>query len=1034
MAQFRDVSNCTICIFPYCHSDWAWGHSRYWHANRYIQVLDDVIDILEKHPDFRFFFDSFVEFLPPFIEARKEKLPKLHQFIKEGKIGIIGGHFCNLRPATAGEESFIRNIILGRAEVRKLFPDAKITGFANLDTAVGHSQLPQILSSAEYKYYLFWRPEWGLDKQNIPRVFLWTGQDGSSITAIRQCYSGLCSKTLFQNPLKDNLEKIREHILQVVKPFLDQEGLKIAIIYAGMDDARPLRDMHDDTPLPIFELIKLWNDRFDEKLTFCTPDEFFAKLNPETLPKIEGMIDQADVCYNGPFGSNNFQPLRLKTERAIQYAEMIYAIFGDQSLPEVENKFNELWRQLLKGTAHATQFLFDEDHKELKLSLENTITEARKITNEIIKKKFEVSIPQDTDTITLINPLPYKRTEFVSIPITNIDLSKKSFILLDNKKTLPVQFTIPKNPYRFAEVDAIVRITIPPAGYKQIKITPKDEPASVPKIQTLPANYTLKTPSCKITFTAGKITKIETDDNKITSDEGIFALKILSAKSSADPVLDKDKDNQGWMTSALEPSNETFKVKELKLIESGPLRWSILQLLESARYQANQLINIYEDGTIECKTKIFTLPKSAMIAMSFPYPADAKLICGIPFGNEPRNIDQIPYQSKAERNSIERLIPGILWCYDWIILQTEKNQYGLIVPFGDKYWLRPKWNENEILHLLTRVYPIFNPTKWEYHSCINRITAGLNEFTHIITTDKSKLNPSSLSRLKQKSIFPIKSFYSKPENYSESASIKLSPENIRLTSYRKIDGEIELRLVELEGKPTKVYIECADKIRFVRKLNLAGRYLGQVPADGNTISFDIEPYKIVTIRIAFAPKDTLPDKPVGELKITKLQDTDFPALLRFYNSLELSAIEKYRPYGWVTTPHALKAGPIKRINEDKEISLVIKDGAGNIWGHSFIAWWTEEPQPPTFGIGLHKALRGKGLGKKIMQEIFNQADNVYKFPIVKLTVLKENTPAVKLYQSFGFELTEEFTTNDDEYVYLKMIRKRPAQPESSERG
>ncbi len=1017
--------NCTICIFPYCHSDWAWGHSRYWHANRYIQVLDDVIDILEQYPNFRFFFDSFVEFLPPFVEARKDKLSKLNEFVKEGKISIVGGQFCNLRPATAGEESFIRNILLGRAEIRQLLPDAKFIGFANLDTAVGHSQLPQMLKSSEYKYYLFWRPEWGLDKQNIPGVFCWAGQDESTITAIRQCYADLSAKTLFIEPLEENLEKIREHILDVIKPFLNQKELSFAIIYAGMDDARPLRDIHDDTPLPLFELIKLWNGRFDEKLTFCTPDEFFSKLNLQTLPKIEGIIDQADVCYNGPFGSNNLQTLRLKAERSIQYAEMIFALFGDVFLPEIDNKFDKLWKKLLKATAHATQFLFDKDYKKLKLLLENTMSEAEKIANETIKKKFEVSVPQDADTITLINPLPYERTEFVSIPLTNIDLSKKSFVLLDGSEKLATQINLPKNPNRAAEVDAIVKLKVPPAGYKQIKLITKNGTTSKPKIQLLPADCILETPNCKIKFVSGKITEIEGKDTKITSTEGIFTLKSLIAKSTADPVLDDAADSPGWMTAALEPSNEAFKIKELKLIESGPLRWSILRTLESTKHQAIQLINVDEAGTIECKTKIFTGQENVMIAMSFPYTPKAKLTCGIPFGSESRNIDDIQYQSKVESNSIERLIPGMFWCYDWIIAQTENTRYGVITPFGDRYWLRPEWNQSEILHLLVRLYaPFVNPSRWEYYSCINRATAGLNEFTHILVTDKSKLNPSSLSRLKQMCIFPIQSFYNKPQKQSECSLVKLRPQNIRFTSYRKVNGELEFRLIELEGKSAEVHIEFADKIRFVRKLNLAGRYLGHIPAEDNIVKFEIKPYKISTIRVAFVPEDVLPEKPIGELKIDKLQSDDIQTLFRFYNSLEISAVEKYRPYGWVITQQALKNGPIKRINTNREISLVVRDSADNIWGHCFII--IHDAKTPTFGIGLHKQLRGKGFGKKIMQEVINIADNTYKLPTVGLTVLKENERAVKLYQSLGFEITEEFTAHDDPYIYLRMIRKRPA--------
>ncbi len=1015
-----------ICVFPYCHSDWAWGHSRYWHANRYVKVLDEAIELIDKQSEFRFFFDSFVEFLPPFIKARREKIDRLAKIIEAGKIAIVGGQFCNLRPATAGEESFIRNIQLGRAEIRKLIPKAKFLGFANLDTAVGHSQLPQLLSQSEYKYYLFWRPEWGLDAQNVPRVFNWQGLDGSAILSARQCYAGLCSKDITPEPISENLDNIREQIIKQVKPFFEQAGLKAAIIYAGMDDALPLKDLQNDEPLAIFELIKLWNERFPEKMTFCTPDEFFSRIDISVIPEFAGVLDQADVCYNGPFGSNNLQPLRLRTESAIQYAEMMYAMFNRSSDAELEAKFDDLWRKLLTGTAHATQFLFDDDYRQLKLHLLDAESQANAITQTIAQEQFGQTPLHDSDSITLINPLPYEREEIISVPIVNVDLMKKSFAIFDENENLPAQFGYPKNPHRLAEVDALIKVKLPAAGYKQLKIVGDNKPISKPKLRELPMDYELQTPNANIIFDAGRITSIKVDNNKIIADTGIFELEIMRAKSSADPVMDSDGVSSGWMTAGLELSDEKFNVTKLRLMESGHFRCTIQRILESDKHRAVQLIHIYEDGVIECNSQIFAAAENVMVGISFPYDSKGKLISGIPFGWELRNLDDIPYQSQVEGNSIERLISGMFWIYDWLINKTKKFEYGVITPFGDRYWLRPNWNKKEILHLLVRSYELFvEPMKWEYHSCINRATTGLNEFTHILVADKSKLTESSMPRLKQRYVFPVTKIHSKhDEQQSSDSFVKLTPGNIRMTAFRKIAGEIECRLVESEGKATTAILEFQNEIRFAREINLAERYIGSISANGKRIEIKMQPYRIRTIRIAFMPDDVLPDEPVGNLEIISLEEADFSALMRFYNSLELPAIEKYRPFGWVTTEQALRRGTFARLKENKEISLVIKDDTGNIWGHSFIIIWDDKNRPPTFGIGLHQALRGKGLGKKIMQKILSLADDVYKLDRIGLTVLKSNERAANLYQNLGFELIEEFDAHDDEFTYLRMIRKR----------
>lgn len=50
-------------------------------------------------------------------------------------------------------------------------------------------------------------------------------------------------------------------------------------------------------------------------------------------------------------------------------------------------------------------------------------------------------------------------------------------------------------------------------------------------------------------------------------------------------------------------------------------------------------------------------------------------------------------------------------------------------------------------------------------------------------------------------------------------------------------------------------------------------------------------------------------------------------------------------------------------------------------------------------IMVHPDYRGKGIGSALMQQALQDAQDV-----VLLTVNPENTPAVKLYESFGFNV------------------------------
>jgi len=55
-------------------------------------------------------------------------------------------------------------------------------------------------------------------------------------------------------------------------------------------------------------------------------------------------------------------------------------------------------------------------------------------------------------------------------------------------------------------------------------------------------------------------------------------------------------------------------------------------------------------------------------------------------------------------------------------------------------------------------------------------------------------------------------------------------------------------------------------------------------------------------------------------------------------------------------------------------------------------------------IQIHPESQGKGLGKKVMEQVIEQSKNKQK--IIELTVLKAN-PAKSLYQRLGFSITGE---------------------------
>ncbi|MBD5638968.1 GNAT family N-acetyltransferase [Clostridium botulinum] len=58
----------------------------------------------------------------------------------------------------------------------------------------------------------------------------------------------------------------------------------------------------------------------------------------------------------------------------------------------------------------------------------------------------------------------------------------------------------------------------------------------------------------------------------------------------------------------------------------------------------------------------------------------------------------------------------------------------------------------------------------------------------------------------------------------------------------------------------------------------------------------------------------------------------------------------------------------------------------------------------SLGMMVHKAYQGTGIGKKLMSEILDLADNWLMVVRIELGVFTDNEKAIKLYEKFGFKI------------------------------
>ncbi|MDD5707010.1 MAG: hypothetical protein PHR35_13890, partial [Kiritimatiellae bacterium] len=408
-----------ILAMPYCHADHAWEHSRDWHLRRYSSIFDRVLHLLRTQSDFRFFFDSWSEMLKPCLEARPADLPFVRQMIAERRLAIVGGQWSNVRPAQVADETFIRNMVYGRRQMADFLPDVHPEAYANMDTGIGHSQLPQVLRLGGYRRYFAWRPQRGLDEQGVPRSFIWRGLSGDTTLVTRHSYQGWFHAEEFHaarsNPRDFSLQHVDFHFLanytweNYLAVPAAQPGLKTLSFCVGGDDQLPFVDAFFGFERDIPGIVERWNREGLGELSFGTPNDVFDILDSQrdSLPTWDGALDPTEVCYNiARNGKKGVWWLRELADRELILAEHWAARASTQGHGYPAERLDTAWRAALTFDTHAIEFLFDNDYDAARLTMDNAIHQARTVRTEALRAVAAIPDTPLLPGFTVFNPLP----------------------------------------------------------------------------------------------------------------------------------------------------------------------------------------------------------------------------------------------------------------------------------------------------------------------------------------------------------------------------------------------------------------------------------------------------------------------------------------------------------------------------------------------------------------------------------------------------------------------------------------------------
>jgi alpha-mannosidase len=396
-----DVRRCFVV--PHTHWDREWYLPFEHFQLRLGAVVDEVLDVLERDPEFTSFtLDGQAVVLEDYLEARPENEGRLRELIAAGRLEVGPSYILPDELLVAGE-SLVRNLLLGRFVCERFGARPSPVGY--LPDSFGHPlQLPQILAGFGIDSFIFSR---GLGDQldELGVMFRWRAPDGSEVLAIQQ----LSSYSNFGH--LGDADDAQARVKSIEERFgaqLARAGVHELLLCAGDDHVR----IRPDLPALCTELAAR---RPGTEFVIAGYSEYVDALEPTPLPAWNGELLGSRV-QNILRGVNS---ARLYLKRANETAESrllaVETLGGLRTLHTGErfplDDFRLAWGRLLRCQPHDSicGCSCDEVHRDMLVRYELLDRTVAALGRRALAGFRTETDGSGTDQVGVVNVLPQRR-------------------------------------------------------------------------------------------------------------------------------------------------------------------------------------------------------------------------------------------------------------------------------------------------------------------------------------------------------------------------------------------------------------------------------------------------------------------------------------------------------------------------------------------------------------------------------------------------------------------------------------------------
>ena len=474
-----------VVIVSTTHWDRAWYVPFQEFRFALVELVDHVLDLLERDPEFRaFMLDGQSVILEDYLEVRPEREETIRRLIQAGRLQV-GPWYVLPDEYLVSPEALIRNLLLGLRLGDRL-GGAMRHGY-NPD-AFGHiSQLPQILRGFGIETALFWRG-FGDEGESIPNEFYWEAPDGSRVLAsfLRFGYGNAAQLGYPRpwgevRPLRFDLEKAVRQAEDAVAALAPHASAGIVLLLNGSDHTRA----QDEIPRIVEELRRRGYDAVHGTLSDYI--DVVRKVAPN-LPTLRGEFNRGRYSHilqgvysaRMPIKQRNWAVQTLLERLAEPAAARAWLMTGFDYPAAV---LDLAWRWLLKNHPHddICGCSVDQVHREDHYRFDQAEQLGRIVLREAVREVAErVHLERPAPAVLVWNPSPFVRQEtaVLSIPFGNGSAPRVPVIVDSHGRRRPVQvlgkedtfWAEPRRTMPRTTLHLVTEVAVPAGGYETLYV------------------------------------------------------------------------------------------------------------------------------------------------------------------------------------------------------------------------------------------------------------------------------------------------------------------------------------------------------------------------------------------------------------------------------------------------------------------------------------------------------------------------------------------------------------------------------------